>query len=130
MSLWHSGSSSHGITFHGSQSSASLHLGPRLVTMGFSTSVSRGLFWAGIITRTTSGGTDCTWNQMLLSQFTANFSGVLNVASNATKQEVLGKGVYSASTTALPNSIAYADINGTASLAMRAPVWVAINGTV
>jgi hypothetical protein len=67
---------------------------------------------------------------MLVSQLNSNFSGVFGEASNRSNQWPLGYGVFSASvTTAMPASIAFSQIDGTASLAARPPSFFMISST-
>jgi hypothetical protein len=121
ISLAHSTSFSQAATFSGTVNSASLN-GWRIITYPWSTSVSGGRYWIAQIMRTTTCGGSCTFSQFLASQINTNFSGVFGVASNASAQFTLGQGFYSASTTALPDNIAYSQIRGTNSLAQRFPI--------
>jgi len=121
LSLAHSTSNSVGITFSGTANSASYH-GWRNLTYNWSTSISGGRYWIAQVVRTTTGGANCSFSQYLASQINTNFSGGFGVASNATAQFTLGQGFYSASTTALPNAIAFSEIQGTNSLAQRFPI--------
>jgi hypothetical protein len=121
ISLAHSTSFTTGITFSGSANS-SLFQGWRNITFPWSTSVSGGRYWIGQIMRTTTGGVACSFSQYLASQVNTNFLGEFGVATNATKQLTLGQGFYSASTTVLPASIAFTQIQGSNSLAQRFPM--------
>jgi hypothetical protein len=121
ISLAHSTSFTTGITFSGSANS-SLYQGWRNLTFPWSTSVSGGRYWIGQIVRTTTGGANCSFSQYLASQVNTNFLGNFGVATNASAQLTLGQGFYSASTTALPGSIAFTQIQGTNSLAQRFPM--------
>jgi hypothetical protein len=121
LSLAHSTSNSQGITFSGTASSASYN-GWRNFTFNWSTSVSGGRYWIGQIVRTTTGGANCSFSQYLASQVNTNFLGAFGVATNASAQLTLGQGFYSTSTTALPGSIAFTQIQGTNSLAQRFPM--------
>lgn len=128
LTLAHSTSYSTGITFSGTDS-ASLHHGIRLHTIPWTTTVQDGRYYVGHIMRTTSGGANATVSQALVSQLNSNFSGIFGAASTATAQWPLGYGVYNSSTTALPGTIAFSRINGTASLAARPPSWFMISST-
>jgi hypothetical protein len=121
ISLAHSTSFTTGITFSGSANS-SLYQGWRNITFPWSTSVSGGRYWIGQIMRTTTGGVNCSFSQYLASQVNTNFLGNFGAATNTSAQLTLGQGFYSASTTALPNSIAFTQIQGTNSLAQRFPM--------
>lgn len=128
LSLAHSTSYSTGITFSGTNS-ASLHHGIRLHTVPWTTTIGGGRYYVGIISRTTTGGANGTASWALVSQLNSNFSGIFGAASTRSAQWPLGYGYLSASTTQIPSSIAFSQIDGTASLAARPPSWFMINGT-
>jgi hypothetical protein len=129
LSLGHSTSYSTAITFSGTNS-ASLHHGIRLHTIPWTTTIADGRWYVGIASRSTTGGANATLSQVLVSALNSNFSGNFGQASNATIQWPLGFGVYNSSTTALPSSIPFSRINGTASIVARPPTWFMISGTV
>lgn len=128
LEIVYSTSHSIGITFSGTNS-ASLHHGVRLVTVPWTTTIGDGRYYVGIISRTTSGGANASISQFLVSQMNSNYSGIFGAASNATAQWPLGYGYYNSSTTALPATIAFSRINGTASAAARPPSWFMVSGT-
>jgi hypothetical protein len=85
----------------------------------------------GIVSRTTTGGANLqTLSQYLASDVNSNFSGILGAASNATAQNVLGLGIYTATTSAMPGSVAFSQINGTASQFLRVPLYYFLSVTV
>ena len=128
-SLLSSTSNSFAMTHSGTVGSYSQFGGIRLFTIPFSGSIPEEQYYCGIIWRTTTGGANCTIEQMLCSQLNSNFSGILGEASNATVQQTRGLGHYSASTTALPASVAISQIRGTVSNALRQPSIYLVNGT-
>lgn len=129
LSLLHSSSTSQGVTFSGAGSSASL-IGMRLFSMGWTTTITDGRYYVGIISRTTSGGANATISQVVISAFVAtSFSGLWGAASAASIQWPLGLGVYSATTSALPASIAFSQMQGTQALAAQAPSWHVLSQT-
>jgi hypothetical protein len=130
LSLLQSTSTSNNVSFHGTVSSWSLHGGPRLLTIPWTSTLQGGNYWVGIVSRTTSGGANCSFSQYLISDINSDFSGIFNAASNATAQRRLGLGVYTATTAGMPNSIGFSQINGTASNALRQPNFVFGSGTV
>ncbi len=130
LSLLMSASDTFGMSFAGTGGSYSQHGGLRIATMGLSSSLTPGEYWIGVISRTTSAGTNCTFSQLLQPAANSGYSGILNVGTAASGQMGLGRGHYSASTTAMPGSIAFSQIEGTASLARRAPMWLLMNGSV
>lgn len=128
LSLEHSTSFSTAFTFSGTANS-SVMSGIRLHTVPWTTTFQDNRYYVAVASRTTTGGANATFNQMLMSQINSNFSGLFGVASNRSHQWPLGFGVYSASTTGVPSSIAFSQIDGTASLAARPPSWFMIKGT-
>lgn len=130
LSLLASASSSQGITFAGTGGNNSLQAGGRLFTIGWTTTITKADLWLGIVSRTTSGNTDGSASQYVVSDINSNFSGVFGVASNASNQDRLGLGYYSATTAGIPGSIAFSDLRGTASMAMRPPLYCFLSQTV
>ncbi len=128
LSLLSSVSTTQGITFSGTANS-SLLSGPRLITIGTTGFMSETQYYIGVISRTTTGGANGSFSQLLASQLNSNFSGILGNASAASAQYTRGLGIYSATTTALPNSIAFSEIRGTGSLALRPPLLYFVSGT-
>lgn len=117
-------------TFSGTVSSATYN-GIRLHTIPWTTTIGDGRYYVAQWVRTTTGGGNGTLSQVLVSQINSNFSGVFGLASNRSHQWPAGYGVYSASiTTAMPSSVVFSQIDGTASLAARPPSFFMINGTV
>lgn len=129
LSLLSSTSTTHGITFSGTQGNFSLQHGNRNLTIPWTMTISEGNYWVGIANRTTTGGGNGSFSQMCVSDANSNFSGVFGVASNATLQRRLGLGVYTASSSQVPGSIGFNQINGTASMAQRQPSIVFHSGT-
>lgn len=128
LSLQYSSSTTQGITFSGTANSSVLS-GIRLLTMGFTTTVNAGRYYVGVLSRTTSGGANATLSQLLISQLNSNFSGLMGVATNASMQWPPGAGIYSATTSSLPNSVGFSELRGTGSLGARPPSWFARSGT-
>ena len=129
LSLAHSTSQTTNWTFSGTNS-ASLQHGVKLFTIPWTTSIDDGRYYVGVGFRSTSGGANATISQIGMSQMASNFSGVFGAASNRSVQWPLGFGMYSASTTGVPGSIGFSQIDGTASVAARPPTWFMISSTV
>lgn len=129
LSLAHSTSYTVAHTFSGNNSSASYN-GIRIHTVPWTTTIGDGRYYVGIVSRTTSGGANGTYSQVLMSQLNSNYSGVFGAATNASDQWPYGFGIYSATTSGMPGSIAFSQMRGTGSLAARPPSWFMINGTV
>jgi hypothetical protein len=129
LSLAHSTSATLAVTFSGTVNN-STYAGIRLLTIPWTTTINDGRYYVAQWSRTTTGGANASVSQLLVSQLNSNFSGLFGVNSNRSNQWPLGYGVFSASvTTAMPASIAFSQIDGTASLAARAPSFFMISGT-
>jgi hypothetical protein len=128
LSLYGSTTGTLAITFSGTVNN-STNAGIRLMTIPWTTNIDDNRYYVAVASRTTTGGANATINQMLVSQINSNFSGLFGVNSNRSNQWPLGMGVYSASSTAFPGSIAFSQIDGTVSLAARPPSWFMVNGT-
>lgn len=130
LSLVMSTSQTLALTFSGTVGN-STYAGARLLTVPWTTTVGDGRYYVAQWSRTTSGGANATFNQFLVSQMNSNFSGIFGVNSNRSYQWPLGYGIYSASvTTAMPGSVAFSQIDGTASIAARPPSFFMISSTV
>ena len=150
LSLLSSTSNSIAITGSGTVGIYSSIGGQRLLTLGFTGTLSKGDYWVAIGSRFSTAGASCTFNQIVRdifpnSIFTAlaanqnvlSYSGIFSEASNATKQFMLGAGIYSASSTAVPGSIAFSEIQGSmlagtlvTSGVGYIPAWALHNGTI
>ena len=128
LSLYGSTTGTLALTFSGTVSN-STNAGIRLMTIPWTTNIDDNRYYVAVASRTTTGGANATISQVLVSQLNSNFSGLFGVNSNRSNQWPLGLGVYSASSTAFPDSIAFSQIDGTASLAARPPSWFMVNGT-
>ena len=128
LSMLHSTSGTYGLSYAGNNSSADQR-GIRLLTLGWTTTITEGIYYAGIVSRSTTAGANASLSQVLISQINSNFSGLWNAATNRSNQWPLGLGIRSASTSGIPDSLAFSHIDGTGSLAARPPSWFAISGT-
>lgn len=130
LSLASSTSFSTNFTFSGTVASYSLFSGMRLLTFPWSLTVAEQEIYIAQLSRSTTGGANASVSQMLVSQVNSNFVGFFGQSHNTTQQYTLGQGVYTATTAALPNSVAFSQIRGSDSIAFRAPAIMFINGTV
>jgi hypothetical protein len=131
LSLSASTSISTAFTFQGTTGTHwSLHSGMRLLTIPWSLTVAEQELYIGQISRTSTGGNNASISQMLVSNINSSFVGLFGVAHNTTMQFTQGQGMYSVSTSGLPSSVAFSQIRGSDSLALRAPALRFINGTV
>jgi len=124
LSLMGSTSLSTALTHSGTVGSYSLYSGMRGFTVGSTTTLSSGNYWMGFVSRTSSAGADGSYSNMALNNGfftdsllsgTLSYGGYFGSAVNSTNQLVLGQGFYSATTSGMPASIAFSQINGTAS---------------
>jgi hypothetical protein len=129
LSLLASSSTSQGLTYSGTVNNSTF-AGPRLLTLGWTTTITQNDYWLGIVSRTTTDGTNASFSQYLASDVNSNFSGVIGAASAATLQNVLGLGFYTATTSGMPGSIGFSQINGSASQAQRVPLYYFLSQTV
>jgi hypothetical protein len=130
LSILTSVSMSTNFTGSGTAGSYSLYGGIRAVTMGLTTTLTEGMYWIGVIHRTTSGGANQTVSQLLISNINSSYSGILGVGSAATNQWSAGLGVYTASTSGIPNSVGFTQINGNSSVFLRPPSIYFVSGTI
>lgn len=128
LSLAHSSSTTLGLTLSGTANS-SLYSSARVMTMGWTTTVTANNYWVGLVSRTTTGGNQATFSNFLQSQMASSFSGILGVASATSAQRILGQGIYTATTSAIPASIAFSQISGTGSAHHRPPLFYVLSGT-
>jgi hypothetical protein len=130
LSLLTSNSVSYALTHSGTVGSYSLYSGMRHVSMPMSTSLSEGRYFIGILSRTTSGGANGSYSQMLVSNLNSNFLGFFGSSHNTTMQFQPGLGVYSATTSGMPNAISISQVRGSDSAGFRPPVLVFANSTL
>ncbi len=129
LSMYDSTSGTFAVTFSGTVNN-STYSGLRYFTIGDTSSIPENQYYLGVWYRTTTGGANATVNQVLVSQMNSNFVGYFGSANNATNQYTRGLGHYSATfSTALPQSVAFSQINGTASIVLRQPMFYMVNGT-
>lgn len=129
LSLLASQSTSQGFTV--SSTNSSLHSGARLFSMGWTSTMTQNDIWLGIVSRTTTSGTNQFGgiSNYVASDVTENFAGHIGSAVNATMQNVLGLGVYTVTTTGIPGSVAFSQINGTNGLLNRVPLYYFLSQT-
>jgi hypothetical protein len=102
----------------------------RLLTIPWALTVAEQELYIGQVSRTSTGGNNASISQMLVSQVNSNFVGFFGQSHNTTQQWTQGQGVYTTTTSGLPSSVAFSQIRGSDSLALRAPAIMFINGTV
>jgi hypothetical protein len=98
--------------------------GARMLSVGFSGSLSKGMYWIGVVSSSTTSSQNGTFGNLRAN---ANFGdiGYLGSALGAysSMQVVRGEGFYSATTGALPASVALTEIAGTDAGAHRPPAF-------
>lgn len=120
-------------TASGSVGSYSIWGAPKLLTIGWTTTINGGNsdLWAGVWSKTSANAGGQTLNLYLQSQVNSNFSGIVGVASSTNQQRTLGLGHYSATfSSAMPSGFSISQIQGTGSLQIRQPVLYFASGTV
>jgi len=130
LSLASSTSATTAVTHSGTAGSYSQYSGVRLFTIASTGTLLEGQYWLGILSRTTSGGTNGSYSQVLCSQQNSSYFGLFGAATNATQQLTRGLGVYTVTTAGMPNSIAFSQINGNSSVFLRQPILYFVSGTV
>jgi hypothetical protein len=130
LSLLQSTSSSTALTHSGTAGSYSLYSGQRLFTIPMTTTLTAGDYWLGVVSRTTSAGTNGSYSQWLVSNVNSDFLGHFGSSHNTTYQLTLGQGVYSATTSGIPSAVSFSQIRGSDSQARRAPFVMFASSTV
>lgn len=130
LSLLQSVSSSTALTHSGTAGSYSLYSGNRLFTIPMSATLTEGDYWIGFVSRTTSGGANGSYSNLIMSNIASNFLGFFGSSHNTTQQLTLGQGVYTATTSGMPGSVAFSEIRGSDSAARRAVFVMFANSTV
>jgi len=97
-----------------SNTNNSIYDGIRLFTLGLTNTLTKGQYYAAILSNITTGGQGSISN-IVQSQLASTFIGFLGEAPNRTVQYTRGLGVYSATVSDLPSSIAISQIYGAAS---------------
>lgn len=130
LSLLTSTSSSTAITHSGTAGSYSLYSGQRLFTIPMTSTFTAGEYWIGFLSRTTSGGANGSYSNIVGSAHATNFLGHFGSSHNTSYQWTLGQGHYSATTSGIPSSIAFSHVNGSNSAALRPVVLMMNSGTM
>jgi hypothetical protein len=123
ISLLHSRSTAFNFIASGTANSLS-YVGPRHLTLAWTTTINENDYWAAVNYRTTTGGANASVSYFVQSQLASSWSGNLGVAATTeTVQYLQGLGRYTTSTTALPASIAFSEIVGKSSAFQRPPLF-------
>lgn len=130
LSLLTSASISTNFSGSGTAGSYSLYGGIRNVTVGLTTTLSAGAYYFANIFQFATAGSNVSISQYILNNIQSNLSGLLGAANVASAQWILGQGVYSAATGALPSAIPISQIQGFNNNASRPPVMNLASGTI
>lgn len=127
LSLYGSASTTYAVTHSGTQGVYASLSGLRLLSIPWTTTIADGQYWFGLVSRTTSGGANGSWSQLRISAGIAtDLQGLFSAAANTTVQITLGQGSYTATTSGMPASIGFTQLQGSGSGNYRAPVvWFA-----
>lgn len=109
-------------THSGTANSVS-HVGPRILSLPWTTTIGASDYWVGIGYRTTSASANASFSVFALSQINSSISGFMKSASAASVGQFPMEGVYTATTSANPSSIHITQINGISSAMRRQPVF-------
>lgn len=122
-SLSLAGSASGSLTvIYSGTSNTSAFSGLRNFSFGWTNTVSQSDYWLGYVSRTATLGNAAAISQGLVSQTNLTHLGFFNAAPTATNQIEFGQGFYTATTSGMPASIAFSQINGSAPAALRPPI--------
>lgn len=130
LSLLTSSSSSTALTHSGTAGSYSLYSGQRLFTIPMTTTLSQGDYWVAFLSRTTSGGANGSYSNIAGSAHASNFFGHFGSSHATSVQFTLGQGQYSATTSGMPASVAFSQINGSNSAVFRPTILMLGSSTV
>jgi hypothetical protein len=124
LSLASSSSQTYAVTNSGTVGSYSLVSGMRLMPINWTNTVSQGDWWIAMGSRTTTGGgAGMTFSNFVASQINSALNGFWQSAANASNQFVLGLGSFNTTTTAMPASMAFSAIAGSAAVNARLPIF-------
>lgn len=124
LSLLTSVSASFAMTASGTVGSYSLYGGVREFPIPLTTTLNADNYWIGFLSRTTTGGAaGMTWSNFVASNINSAYSGRWSSANNATNQWVMGLGSFNTTTTAIRDSIALSQINGSAAVNLRPVIY-------
>jgi hypothetical protein len=116
-------SSISGTVNHSGTVNSSINNGIRLTSGAWSSTLPKNDYWFGVLAASTFSSQNASFRQLLVDATQASaLSGFLGAANNATNQEYLGRGFLSVQTAALPSSVAFSDIRGTAIAAGSLPI--------
>lgn len=125
-----SGSGSFSINGSGTASS-SANSGPRWATMTLNAGGSiSGDVWFAFKSSTATAGVNATLSNLVASRINSTWSGIIGVGTAASVQSLPGMGFYSATSSALPNSMAFSHITGNSSTAQRPQIFWLTNGAL
>jgi hypothetical protein len=124
LSMLHSSSGTFSINGSGTASSAQ-NSGLKNMTFGWTTTIHPDDYFLGFVSRTTTAGANASISNVLMTQANSAWSGLMGVAAGASAQKVLGLGTYTATTSAVPGSIAFSQLTGSGSIVVRPPmIWL------
>lgn len=130
LSLLTSASVSTALTCSGTAGSYSLFSGIRLHSIPLTTTLTEGNYWIGWVSRTTSAAANATYSNLILSNLQSIFVGHFGSSHNTTMQLTLGQGMYTATTSGIPGSIAFSQLRGSDSTIPRAQYIMFASSTV
>ncbi len=121
ISLLSSTSTSTALTHSGTAGSYSFYSGIRHMTIPWTGTFTEGKYWVAFASRTSSGGANGTYSNLVVSNVSSNFLGYFGSSHATTVQMTLGQGVYTTTSAGLPDSVAFTQIRGSDSAGLRFP---------
>jgi hypothetical protein len=128
LSLVSSNSLSYSINGSGTASSAS-NSGIRIVSVGETTTLQPGNYWIGFVGRSSTSGANATISRVAMSQLNSSISGYIGSASVTNLPLFPGAGVWTSTTSGIPNSLAFTDIRANSSAFQRPQIIIFTSGT-
>jgi hypothetical protein len=128
LSLYASSSGSFSINGSGTASSAS-NSGIRIVSFGYTTTITPGNYYLGYVWRSSTSGANASLSNMCASQINSSISGYIGSATATNQPIFAGQGVWTSTTSGIPNSLAFTDIRAVSSAFLRPPMFHFTSGT-
>lgn len=109
--------------------SSSANSGPRWATMALNAGGTfSGDVWVAFRSSTATAGVNATLSNLMASRVNSTWSGFIGVGTANSVQSLPGMGFYSATSSALPTSMAFSHITGVSSTAQRPQIFFLSNG--
>lgn len=127
------GSTSTSVSFNASSNNGtaySIYSGMRHISVGSTATLTQGQYWIGVMSSVSTSSQNIGFSQMVISNVASPFVGYFGSSHTTTQQLTIGQGVYSAQTAGIPSSVAFSQIRGSDSNALRMPIVMFASSTV